>query len=87
MGIKTQTDCTFVRFATALKNLPTTWGLRLLFKGWVRVLHPLKNLPTTWGLRPRKKFILAKFSASEKPPHHMGIKTMLVHLMSVQLSL
>ena len=38
--------------------------------------NPLKNLPTTWGLRPIRLIIIAAFACiSEKPPHHMGIKT------------
>ena len=35
----------------------------------------LKNLPTTWGLRPRLEAIRIRTFSSEKPPHHMGIKT------------
>ena len=35
----------------------------------------LKNLPTTWGLRPSTSAVPAIELASEKPPHHMGIKT------------
>ena len=35
----------------ALKNLPTTWGLRQKLKQQVRPMRSLKNLPTTWGLR------------------------------------
>ena len=35
----------------------------------------LKNLPTTWGLRRLKKPTKRGLDASEKPPHHMGIKT------------
>ena len=39
-------------------------------------LSSLKNLPTTWGLRPKGfNFFFAEFNFSEKPPHHMGIKT------------
>ena len=36
---------------------------------------PLKNLPTTWGLRLLKHLLLPLLLNSEKPPHHMGIKT------------
>ena len=36
----------------------------------------LKNLPTTWGLRRGTNTMLALLDIrSEKPPHHMGIKT------------
>ena len=36
----------------------------------------LKNLPTTWGLRLSKAMRLSlNVAISEKPPHHMGIKT------------
>ena len=35
----------------------------------------LKNLPTTWGLRPITSGLSADNPNSEKPPHHMGIKT------------
>ena len=51
MGIKTETNYD-PQTTYALKNLPTTWGLRLktkLFR-WI-VISALKNLPTTWGLR------------------------------------
>ena len=52
MGIKTKKIRPSYRHEIALKNLPTTWGLRLI------------------------SFPLAKVSdCSEKPPHHMGIKT------------
>ena len=40
----------------------------------------LKNLPTTWGLRRLFLATSTFLNVSEKPPHHMGIKTsMLVH--------
>ena len=35
----------------------------------------LKNLPTTWGLRQTAPLICVFLLGSEKPPHHMGIKT------------
>ena len=38
-------------------------------------LDALKNLPTTWGLRQQVNGHLTTFVISEKPPHHMGIKT------------
>ena len=38
-------------------------------------LRSLKNLPTTWGLRLFRLLIGATEIHSEKPPHHMGIKT------------
>ena len=36
----------------------------------------LKNLPTTWGLRQRNCIFVWLAPISEKPPHHMGIKTL-----------
>ena len=60
----------------SLKNLPTTWGLRLEGIGTqVHTANPLKNLPTTWGLRPFRASANAAIAISKKPPHHMGIKT------------
>ena len=38
-------------------------------------LRSLKNLPTTWGLRLFRGMNCAANNSSEKPPHHMGIKT------------
>ena len=35
----------------------------------------LKNLPTTWGLRHSERDDGSFHYSSEKPPHHMGIKT------------
>ena len=80
MGIKTGLDNDLLRYIRPLKNLPTTWGLRLFLTLLVcNRQQPLKNLPTTWGLRlsePPLKCIIS--STSEKPPHHMGIKTVQV---------
>ena len=39
------------------------------------IYDPLKNLPTTWGLRPKANNGIRGGGTSEKPPHHMGIKT------------
>ena len=51
MGIKTQKLLDNVPILT-LKNLPTTWGLRLVTQLDVHTQpFALKNLPTTWGLR------------------------------------
>ena len=51
-------------------------GIKTLIKHF---LHndsfPLKNLPTTWGLRPISSSLGFTRLNSEKPPHHMGIKT------------
>ena len=52
MGIKTITSGLSADKPNALKNLPTTWGLRRCQR--ILSLIPrrtLKNLPTTWGLR------------------------------------
>ena len=52
-------------------------GIKTLkLKHLPHVYLTLKNLPTTWGLRLTSAlpFTLAK-PDSEKPPHHMGIKT------------
>ena len=38
-------------------------------------LFTLKNLPTTWGLRHHACQENYSQITSEKPPHHMGIKT------------
>ena len=77
MGIKTDNLAELLEEANTLKNLPTPWGLRpstLLIITLQR--KTLKNLPTTWGLRPVVGSITNKTgSSSEKPPHHMGIKT------------
>ena len=62
----------------ALKNLPTTWGLRLIRRiRIIKFLLPLKNLPTTWGLRLKVRSFNIDYYHSEKPPHHMGIKTII----------
>ena len=52
MGIKTYFMACNDSSKTALKNLPTTWGLRPIgdFQSEANAT-PLKNLPTTWGLR------------------------------------
>ena len=52
MGIKTFQYDSFAVCPVSLKNLPTTWGLKLWFQ-----------------FRHQDSF------CSEKPPHHMGIKT------------
>ena len=39
----------------------------------------LKNLPTTWGLRLVVVICCTSSFCSEKPPHHMGIKTSFQH--------
>ena len=76
MGIKTDLRIRRTLFPSALKNLPTTWGLRRIGVGDCSTsIITLKNLPTTWGLRPFKLKRIPRFSLSEKPPHHMGIKT------------
>ena len=62
-------------FFCSLKNLPTTWGLRQHFLHDISFRFTLKNLPTTWGLRRRKYLLPTVPCRSEKPPHHMGIKT------------
>ena len=62
-------------FFKTLKNLPTTWGLRLLYiYQCLNGTFTLKNLPTTWGLRLVVDYSFVRHY-SEKPPHHMGIKT------------
>ena len=47
----------------------------LLFSIGLIISTPLKNLPTTWGLRLNDFKFLLFCNFSEKPPHHMGIKT------------
>ena len=39
------------------------------------IYDALKNLPTTWGLRLTTACQVETQTNSEKPPHHMGIKT------------
>ena len=53
MGIKT--DSAYLHYIplVTLKNLPTTWGLRLFMAAQLSYQKTLKNLPTTWGLRPK----------------------------------
>ena len=76
MGIKTMLSLVSLRSLKALKNLPTTWGLRLLKTTCIDTsLNTLKNLPTTWGLRRYVRLFGLNTNRSEKPPHHMGIKT------------
>ena len=57
MGIKTDIICSCCFKSAALKNLPTTWGLRLFM-----------------SMRSHA------VAFSEKPPHHMGIKTVSAHI-------
>ena len=75
MGIKTNLLKEFHQRQIPLKNLPTTWGLRRVEHSYRHNRHPLKNLPTTWGLRHANRPFSSRASTSEKPPHHMGIKT------------
>ena len=62
---------------SALKNLPTTWGLRLGMPGGR--LFAIKNSekpPHHMGIKTINTLLTdPKFKSSEKPPHHMGIKT------------
>ena len=52
MGIKTLLAIPRSNASGPLKNLPTTWGLRLVTQLDVNTQpFALKNLPTTWGLR------------------------------------
>ena len=44
----------------------------------VNQIYSLKNLPTTWGLRLQCTSVAISHLYSEKPPHHMGIKTYLI---------
>ena len=70
-------------YPPALKNLPTTWGLRLHSCSLtVRQSNTLKNLPTTWGLRLVDARFIIDDGVSEKPPHHMGIKTIILIMIS-----
>ena len=43
----------------------------------------LKNLPTTWGLRHVSITSANSVGFSEKPPHHMGIKTLTCELWAI----
>ena len=76
MGIKTKKKIVGNLPYNTLKNLPTTWGLRhdvIYIDG--KTYFTLKNLPTTWGLRQFLNLHAFWHFSSEKPPHHMGIKT------------
>ena len=76
MGIKTPPIVRAAVVRVALKNLPTTWGLRHCRISTIpNLTRALKNLPTTWGLRLLAVDDLHRVFISEKPPHHMGIKT------------
>ena len=50
-------------------------GIKTSFKPIMLPSLTLKNLPTTWGLRRLPVRPEMKDLNSEKPPHHMGIKT------------
>ena len=51
-------------------------GIKTLrLKRTLSALLALKNLPTTWGLRLYHIHGFGYETSSEKPPHHMGIKT------------
>ena len=49
MGIKTAEQVAKSAPSHTLKNLPTTWGLRLVACNNGSYTHTLKNLPTTRG--------------------------------------
>ena len=49
MGIKTVGQGSLVRYMIALKNLPTTWGLRRKGGLYSYFQTTLKNLPATRG--------------------------------------
>ena len=74
MGIKTLALCNIDYIRVSLKNLPTTWGLRLgILCQFMSCFSTLKNLPTTWGLRLLCFLNPVSDCFSEKPPHHSGI--------------
>ena len=56
-------------------------GIKTMLTAKTKCRVPLKNLPTTWGLRRSFGVASATLRVSEKPPHHMGIKTPLFGLL------
>ena len=75
MGIKTNDfipSCLF----RSLKNLPTTWGLRLCYLGRIPRGFSSEKPPHHMGIKTIFHLISVHVCpSSEKPPHHMGIKT------------
>ena len=75
MGIKTPDVWISHNQAVALKNLPTTWGLRRCTPSTCGALQFSEKPPHHMGIKTALCSILAYLFNSEKPPHHMGIKT------------
>ena len=75
MGIKTV--CWMQsKVILSLKNLPTTWGLRLIKEMYNEIFKDSEKPPHHMGIKtPRNSNGLRTTQSSEKPPHHMGIKT------------
>ena len=76
MGIKTPDVWISHNQAVALKNLPTTWGLRRCTPSTCGALQFSEKPPHHMGIKTALCSILAYLFNSEKPPHHMGIKTL-----------
>ena len=76
MGIKTG-KFKRVMYYISLKNLPTTWGLRLTdVSVSPKVRSDSEKPPHHMGIKTQtQKTHLYPIVTSEKPPHHMGIKT------------
>ena len=76
MGIKTISGPFWPRIDLSLKNLPTTWGLRLIAPDKTAKLFLSEKPPHHMGIKTDLIVALYLFiNVSEKPPHHMGIKT------------
>ena len=60
----------------SLKNLPTTWGLRLIYQHGLYYNRFISEKPPHhMGIKTLFFGQLQAVNHSEKPPHHMGIKT------------
>ena len=75
MGIKTITSGLSADKPNALKNLPTTWGLRQDKEAAIRRVMISEKPPHHMGIKTLFFGQLQAVNHSEKPPHHMGIKT------------
>ena len=75
MGIKTISAPPSSLPDFSLKNLPTTWGLRLHCFDLMACNDSSEKPPHHMGIKTQTCIHLPARKGSEKPPHHMGIKT------------
>ena len=87
MGIKTGRLQDSLGCVSPLKNLPTTWGLRLGLSAEDERKLDSEKPPHHMGIKTQKLVngLQIRFR-SEKPPHHMGIKTLLVKVLVNELA-